>query len=140
MMQKQIFHPFRRPILASKINQQIMVFPTHFLDLIFPICFRFLSKMIDFGTSFKIKRSPKWVPKPTMFAKMSKSCMIFSGCGFLCSRPAFPEIILTTVPFGPSVFSKVIFSMQIGSFSVLSDFLCAICYITFLSLFCIIAQ
>ena len=66
--------------------------------------------------------------------------MKLSGCGGFFSRPAFPETMVVTVPFGPSGFQKVIVSMQIGSFPVFSDFLCAICYTTFLSLFFIMPQ
>ena len=41
--------------------------------------------------------------------------------------PAFHETIIITVPFGPNVFFEAIFSIKIGSCSVLSAFLCAIC-------------
>ena len=61
--------------------------------------------------------------------------MIVSRPGGFYSRPAFPETIIITVLFEPSGFQKVIFSVQIVSFTVFSVFLCAICYTTFLSLF-----
>ena len=54
--------------------------------------------------------------------------MFSCGGGGFCSRPVFPETMVVTVPFGPSGFLKVMFSMQIGSFYVFSVFLCAIFY------------
>ena len=47
--------------------------------------------------------------------------------------PVFHETIVITVPFGPNIFEKVILSMEDGSFSVLSAFLCDMFYITFVS-------
>ena len=104
IMRKPLFYNFRHPILASKINQQIVFLPTRFLDLMFLICFRFVSKTVDLGTPFKIQWAPKWDPQSTVFCKLSKRCMKRSAGGGFYSRPAFPETKLTTVPFGPSGF------------------------------------
>ena len=110
-----------------------MFFPTRFLDLICLIGFRLCSKMVDLGTPFKIQWKPKCVPKFTIFAKLSKSCMTVCGPGGFCTRPAFPETIITSVPFGPTGVLKVTFGRGMGSFSDLSVFLCAMYYITCLS-------
>ena len=42
-----------------------------------------------------------------------------------CRDPAFHETMVIAVPLGPSSFLKVILSMEIGTFSVLVAFLCA---------------
>ena len=48
--------------------------------------------------------------------------------------PAFQETIVITVSLGNRGFQQYIFSMEIGSFSVLVAFRCAMFYTTFLSL------
>ena len=55
-MRKPLIYSFRPPTLASKINQQIMLFPTRFLDLSFLICFQSFLKMVDLGTPSKSNR------------------------------------------------------------------------------------
>ena len=49
IIRKPIFYHFRPSILASKTNKQLMCFPIRFLDLIFPICFQFVSKYLIWG-------------------------------------------------------------------------------------------
>ena len=53
-----------------------------------------------------------------------------------CRDPGFHEIIAIIVPFGPSVFLNVIFSMKICNFSVFSAFLCAMFYMIFYHFCC----
>ena len=53
---------------------------------------------------------------------------------------AFHETTVITVPFGPSGFLKVLFSMENYSISIFSAFICAMLYLTLLSSFFIIPQ
>ena len=76
----------------------------------------------------------KMRPEINMFRRIVKKLHeIFRMLRFF-SRPTFPETIVITVPFGPSGFQKVTLGRDTGSFSDLSAFLCAMFYITFLSL------
>ena len=50
-----------------------------------------------------------------------------------CRDPAFHETIVILVPLGPSVFSNIIFSIEIDKFPVFYAFLCALFYMSFLS-------
>ena len=135
-MRKRFIYHFRPPIWASKINQQIMFFPTRFLDLIFLICFRFVSKTVDFGTPFEIQWAPKWDPKSTNWRHIVKTSMSCSTGGMFFSRPAFPVTIVITAPFGPNCFLKAILSMQIGSLSVFFWFhMCYFLYNMFSTIF-----
>ena len=49
----------------SKIYQHIMFFQSRFLDLLFLIIFRIVSKIVDFGHPFKIQWGQTWRPKST---------------------------------------------------------------------------
>ena len=62
-MRKPLFNHLRHPILASRINQQISLFPTRFLDLMFFIVFQFCQKMLDLGTSLQNPVGTKMRPE-----------------------------------------------------------------------------
>ena len=66
------FYHFRPPILASKIDKQIMFFPTCFLDLISLICFQHFQKMVDLGTPSKSNRFQNYIKNPPSGAKTPK--------------------------------------------------------------------
>ena len=132
-MRKHLFYNFKPPILASKIDKQIVFCPTRSLDLIF-IIFLIVHKLVDFGTPFKIQWAPRWEPKSTIFSKLSKSATFFSQWNCFFSRPASPETIVITVPFGPTGFEKVIRWMK-AHFMFVSAFLCAIFVTAFPSCF-----
>ena len=112
IMRQHLFYNFRPPILASKANQQIMFFPTRFLDLI--CLFDFFQKLSIVGPPFKIQWALKWDPKSIIFAENSKSSKSFCGGGGFDSRSVFPETIVITVPFGPSAFLKIIFRCRLA--------------------------
>ena len=52
-MRKPLFVYFRPPILASKINKEIMFFKPPFMDLMFLILSRFFPNIVDLGTPSK---------------------------------------------------------------------------------------
>ena len=89
----------------------------------------------DFGAIFDFLDFQKGTFWKTFSCKRSKKG--FPGKYADCpgSDPDFHQTIVITVPLGPTGFSKVIFSIEIGSFSICSTFLCAMLYITFSSLF-----
>ena len=107
------------------IKNQIMFFSNPFLEPHFSNIFRLFQQTVDFGPPFKIQWALKWDPKSIIFTKLSnENHECFRQ--WICSRPVFPETMVIIVAFGPSVFLKVILSMEIGLFSVYSVFLCAI--------------
>ena len=75
-----------------------MIFPNRFLDILFLI-YSFVSKMVDFGTPFKIKWAPKWHQKSTKWRQMEQKSI--SGSSFWRSRNKLapetpPEALLVT--------------------------------------------
>jgi hypothetical protein len=79
----------------------------------------------------------KMAPKSTKWRKNVRN----SNCGyayfaffFFFFKPSFHETIVILVPLGFSFLKKVIFSIEIGYFSVFVAFLCALFYTTCSSL------
>jgi hypothetical protein len=70
MERKPHFYHFRPPILASKIDEQIMFFRDILLDLIFHHFMWYYAKKCDFWTPFKLQGGPKWRPKSQQIQKM----------------------------------------------------------------------
>ena len=88
-----------------------------------------LGAIFDFLDFFKGSRLM------TFFVKKLNLATLLSRTGRPCRDPAFHETIVITMPLGPAGFFKIIFSIEIGSFSICSTFLCAMFYIICLSLF-----
>ena len=116
-MRELLFYHFRPPILALKVNQQIMFFQTRFLDLIFLICLR-LFKCSQFWDRFKIQWAPEWHHKSS---KCSQYVIISWKMVSLFGALAVPLVL--------SCFQKVIFS-RVGwlMFCFCLVFLCAMFY------------
>ena len=76
-----------------------------------------ISKKVPLGGPFRTNASNK--------------TRLFSYWTAPCRDPVFYETIVITVPLGPSRFLNVRWGMKIGSFYVLSAFLCVNIYITF---------
>ena len=133
LMPKKLFNNFRPPVLASKINKQIMLFPAPFLDVIFLMYF-ILFFNDRFGDPLRNPVGAKMGPKIDNVRQIVEKCMRISGPGAFCSRPAFPELIIITVPFGPTGLNRSFFLCRFAYF-LFAAFLCAIFHTTFLSLF-----
>ena len=114
IMRKPLLYHFRPPILASNINKKQGFFQPVSWTSFFHLLFEFVQKLSILRPPLKIQWAPKWNPKPTNFEKVSKSCINLSEWRWFVSRPAFPETIVITMPFGPNVFLKVICSKEIG--------------------------
>ena len=90
-------------------------------------------KKLVLGTMFDFHGFQKGTLWTTFSHKVSTFAVTVSWFGRPCRDPALHETIVITVPFGPGGFQKVICSMEVGSFSVFSAFLCAMCSIHLLS-------
>ena len=91
-MRKPLFYHFRRLILASEIDQEIMFFHNRFLDLLFLIFLSFFfSKTVDFGTPFEIRWGQKSAPSPRK-DPAERVCMIFATRCFPILHCTLPHI------------------------------------------------
>ena len=79
-MRKPLFNHFRHLILASKINElKIMFFQSHFLDLLFLICFQFCFKNCRNWDPFKNSVGARMAPKIDQVAPKSWKAIFALG-------------------------------------------------------------
>ena len=71
-------------------------------------------KKFYFDAMFDFHGFQKGILWSTFSLKVFSFAVSFSGFGRPCRNPVFHENMVSTVPFGPSGFFKVSFSMKIG--------------------------
>ena len=126
---------------CSIVLDQRNIFPDRFFLFCFHICSKPLPGTVFRGSQCRtVRNSWFWVPfmifwvfKKTPFEdhfgpqKLQKSNTPVEGERPF-RDPAFHEIIVITVPLGPSLFQNIIVSMMLGYFSVFTAFLCDMFY------------
>ena len=86
-MRTPLFYHFRPLILASKIDKQIMLFSSRFLDLLFSFFPNIFQNMVDLGTPFEIRWGQKWYQNQPSGATDHKKSRRVSSKTKLVGRP-----------------------------------------------------
>ena len=89
-------------------------------------------KKLVFDAMFDFRGFQKGTLWTTFSPKWTKKKKYPSDPGGPSRDPAFHETTVILMPLGPSVFLNIIFSIEIGYFSVFAAFLCAMLYMPFL--------
>ena len=98
------------------------------------------NKKENVGAIFDFHGFQKGTFWTTLSPKWEKKRNPDNDLGRTSTDPVFHETIVIALPFGPSVFRKVICSIKVGSFGVFSILLCAMFYIQFVSQLLIIPR
>ena len=73
-----------------------------------------LYEKVDFGAILDFLDFQKGSRSMSSFIKKLSLATLLSRSGRPCRDPAFHEIMVITVPLGPSVFKNIIFTIEFG--------------------------